>query len=45
MLEATIALATIVGAVEVESLEGDFPLRSPFTTIAAGPVPARNRKR
>jgi len=41
MLEATLALATIVRAAEVESLDSDFPLETPFTVVAAGPVRAR----
>jgi cytochrome P450 len=45
MLEATIALATIVRAVDIESLEPDFPIAVPFTTTAAGRIPARIRTR
>jgi cytochrome P450 len=41
MLEATLALATIIRAVEVESLDTDFPLDTPFTVVAAGPIRAR----
>ncbi|MGF2945407.1 cytochrome P450 [Mycobacterium sp. Lab-001] len=41
MLEATLALATIVRAAEIESLDSDFPLDTPFTVVAAGPVRAR----
>ena len=41
MLEATLALATIVRAVEIESLDVQFPLDTPFTVVAARPVPAR----
>jgi cytochrome P450 len=41
MLEATLALATIVRAVEIESLGLDFPLATPFTVVAAAPVHAR----
>jgi cytochrome P450 len=41
MLEATLALATIVRAVEIESLGTDFPLDTPFTVVAAAPVRAR----
>ncbi len=41
MLEATLALATIVREVSVESLTDDFPVETPFTVIAAAPVPAR----
>jgi cytochrome P450 len=45
MLEATLALATIVGNAEIESLGGDFPLETPFTVIAAAPVDARVSRR
>lgn len=41
MLEATLALATIVRTAEIESLDSDFPLDTPFTVVAAGPVRAR----
>ncbi len=41
MLEATLALATIVRAAEIESLDSGFPLDTPFTVVAAGPVRAR----
>ena len=41
MLEATLALATIIRRTEIRSLEDDFPLAVPFTTVAAGPIPAR----
>ncbi|BBZ41852.1 cytochrome P450 [Mycobacterium conspicuum] len=41
MLEATLALATIVRAAEIESLDVQFPLETPFTVVAAKPVPAR----
>ena len=41
MLEATLALATIVRAAEIESLGLDFPLETPFTVVAAAPVHAR----
>src|ERR1700749_672527 len=41
MLEATLALATIVRAAEIESLETDFPLETPFTVVAARPIRAR----
>jgi cytochrome P450 len=43
MLEATLALATIVRAAEIESLESDFPLDTPFTVVAARPIRARVR--
>jgi len=41
MLEATLALATIIRAVEIESLDVEFPVETPFTVVAAKPVPAR----
>ena len=41
MLEATLALATIVGRAEIHSLSPDFPLAVPFTTVAAAPIHAR----
>ena len=41
MLEATLALATIVRAARIESLKGDFRLATPFTVVAAEPVDAR----
>jgi cytochrome P450 len=40
MLEATLALATIIRAARIESLKGDFPLATPFTVVAAEPVDA-----
>ncbi len=45
MLEATLGLATIVRAAEISALNDDFPIDVPFTTTAAGPVPARLRER
>lgn len=45
MLEATLALATIVGRVEITSLEDDFPLAVPFTMVAGGPIRARIARR
>jgi cytochrome P450 len=44
-LEATLALATIVRAVEIDSLAADFPLEVPFTMVAGAPIPARVRVR
>jgi cytochrome P450 len=41
MLEATLALATIVGRAEILSLDEDFPLATPFTMVAAAPIRAR----
>jgi hypothetical protein len=40
MLEATLALATIIRTAEIDSLDGDFPLATPFTVVAAKPVHA-----
>jgi cytochrome P450 len=41
MLEATLALATIVRSVEIHSMDDDFPLETPFTVVAAAPIRAR----
>jgi cytochrome P450 len=41
MLEATLALATIIRRIEIRSTEDDFPIAVPFTTVAAAPIPAR----
>ena len=41
MLETTLALATIVRSVRVQSRDDDFPVDVPFTTVAKGPIPAR----
>ena len=40
MLEATLALASIVRRVKLTSLEDDFPLAVPFTMVPGGPIPA-----
>lgn len=45
MLEATLALATIIRTAEVRSVNDDFPVELPFTVVAAGPIPARVRSR
>ena len=45
MLEATLALATIIRRTEIRSLDDDFPLAMPFTTVAAAPIRARLRLR
>lgn len=45
MLEATLALATIVRSREIHSLETGFPMAVPFTTVAAAPVYARVKER
>ncbi|ORA23966.1 cytochrome P450 [Mycobacterium aquaticum] len=44
-LETTLALATIVRAVEVVATCAEFPVEVPFTTVAKGPIPARVRPR
>ncbi|MUL67852.1 cytochrome P450 [Mycobacterium sp. CBMA 234] len=41
MLVTTLALATIVRSNRIESLNEDFPVESPYTTIAKGPIPVR----
>jgi cytochrome P450 len=41
MLEATLALATVIRAARIESLGDDFPLATPFTVVAAAPIGAR----
>jgi cytochrome P450 len=41
MLEATLALATIIRTARVESLGNDFPLATPFTVVAADRIDAR----
>lgn len=45
MLEVTLALATIIRAVEIRSLDDDFPLALHFTMIAGGPIRVRVRSR
>lgn len=45
ILEATLALATIIRRTEIHSLRTDFPLAVPFTTVAAEPIPARVQRR
>lgn len=44
-LETTLALATIVRAVEVHSVDGIFECDVPFTTVARGPIRARLQPR
>jgi cytochrome P450 len=50
MLEATLALATIIRRAEIRSLDDDFPMAFPFTLVAAAPIrvhvnsPAGTRK-
>jgi cytochrome P450 len=45
MLEATLALATIVRQVDIRSLDRDFATALPFTAVAANPIRARARQR
>jgi cytochrome P450 len=45
MLEATLALATIVRRTEILSMDRDFPLAVPFTMVAGGPIRAQIRAR
>ena len=45
MLEATLALVTIIRIAEIDSLAADFPLAVPFTMVAGAPIPARVRSR
>lgn len=40
MLEATLALATIVRGTEIRSLASQFPMATPFTLVAGATVPA-----
>ena len=41
MLEATLALATILRRAKIQSLDGDFPTITPLTMIPAAPIRAR----
>lgn len=45
MLETTLAMATIVRALEIRSVDEDFPVAVPFTTVANGPIRASVRPR
>ncbi|MBV8349211.1 MAG: cytochrome P450 [Mycolicibacterium sp.] len=45
MLEATLALATIIQRSQVRSLDSDFPIATPLTIIAAAPIRARVERR
>lgn len=45
MLESTLAMATIVRSIEIDSRDTDFPVEVPFTTVAKGPIWARMRAR
>ncbi|KRE27852.1 cytochrome P450 [Mycobacterium sp. Soil538] len=40
-LETTLALATVIRAMTIESLDDDFECEVPFTTVAKGPIKAR----
>jgi cytochrome P450 len=40
MLETTLAMATIVRSLEIRSVDDDFPVAVPFTTVADGPIRA-----
>lgn len=40
MLEATLALATIIRHTEIQSMDPDFPMVVPFTTVAGAPIRA-----
>ncbi len=44
-LETTLALATIIRALEIQSTEDEFHCEVPFTTVAKGPIRARLRPR
>lgn len=44
-LETTLALATIVRAMEIRSVDGTFECDVPFTTVARGPIRARLQPR
>lgn len=41
MQEATLGLATLVRAVDITSIENEFPLALPFTMTAGGAIPAK----
>jgi cytochrome P450 len=41
MLEATLALATILRRIKIDSVSSDFPTITPLTMIAAAPIRAR----
>lgn len=41
MLEATLAIATIIREVQITALDADFPLAVPFTMVPGGPIRAR----
>ncbi|KWX23476.1 cytochrome P450 [Mycolicibacterium wolinskyi] len=41
MLEGTLALATVIRRTEIQSIDPDFPMIVPFTTVAAEPIRAK----
>lgn len=45
MLEATLALATIIGRAEICSIDADFPMIVPFSTVAEKPIRAHVKPR
>ncbi len=45
MLEASLALATIIREAEIHSLDGDFPVAIPLPIVPAGPIRARVNQR
>jgi cytochrome P450 len=45
MLELALGVATIVQHNEIRSLEAEFPMATPFTTVAAAPIMARVTRR
>ncbi|MET0455070.1 MAG: cytochrome P450 [Mycobacterium sp.] len=45
LLETTLALATIIGSVEIRSVDDDFPVEVPYTTVAKGPIRVSARER
>jgi len=45
MLEATLALATVLRRVEITSTDQEFPVTFPFTLVADGPIHALVRRR
>lgn len=40
MLESTLAIATLIRSMRIRSLDDDFPVEVPFTTVARGPIRA-----
>ncbi len=45
MLEATLALATVLRRIEITSVDDDFPVEFPFTLVAAEPIRAMVHRR